>query len=127
MPRSEDLKRLDQIAQAIYDKKGGTIIAIDVRQFSTLTEYFLVAEGNVPRHVAAIAKEVVETQEKAGHSAYHIEGLKEADWVVIDFGHIVVHLFEPSLRERYSLETLWKQGQIVDLKINLSTEEKHEK
>lgn len=117
MTRSKDLKRLDHIAQAIYDKKGSTIIAIDVREVSSLTEYFIIAQGNVERHVAAIAKAIVDSQEKEGYKPYHIEGLNHADWIVLDYGHIVVHLFEPDLREKYALETLWKKGRIVDLNI----------
>jgi ribosome-associated protein len=121
MKRSQDdLNRLDHIAQAIYDKKGSTIIALDVRDVSSLTEYFVIAEGNVERHVAAIAKSVIENQKSEGHIAYHVEGLQEGSWIVIDFGHIVVHIFEPDLREKYSLEKLWKEGKIVDLKLSIS-------
>jgi ribosome-associated protein len=120
MRRSQDLKRLDEIAQAIYDKKGSTIIAIDVRDVSSLTEFFIIAEGNVERHVAAIARFVIETQKEAGFTPYHVEGLQEGDWVVIDYGHIVLHLFIPDLREKYGLETLWQKGRIIDLKLNVS-------
>lgn len=120
MTRGKDLLRLDQIAQAIYDKKGFNILAIDVREFSSLTEYYIIAEGNVDKHVIAIAREIVDKQEADGHRAYHIEGLTQANWVVIDFGHIIVHILEPEFREKYALETLWRKGHVVDLKISVA-------
>ena len=60
--RDSDLLRLDSIAQAIFDKKGMNILALDVREVSTLTEYFIIAEGNVERHVMAITQAVIDTQ-----------------------------------------------------------------
>lgn len=122
--RGKDLQRLDQIAQTIFDKKGMNILAIDVRDISTLTEYYIIAEGNVERHVAAIASAIVDEQEKAGHPIYHIEGLHKPDWVVLDYGHIIVHVFHPDVREKYALESLWRKGRIVDLKINVHKDSK---
>lgn len=120
MKRSIDLKRLDQIAQTIYDKKGFNILAIDVREVSSLTEYFLIAEGNVSRHVTALATAIKEQQAKEGYTPYHIEGQRDGDWIVIDYGHIIVHLFDPDLREKYAFEVLWQKGHIVDLNIVVS-------
>lgn len=119
MERLADTFRLSQMAQAIYDKKGANILAIDVRGVSSLTDYFLIAEGNVERHVAALAKAVVSQQEECGFAPYHLEGMKHADWVVLDYGSIVVHFFIPEQREKYALETLWRLGKIVQLKIDI--------
>src|SRR5262245_19545619 len=113
----KEKKRLNQIAQVIYDKKGSNIIALDVRQISTLTEYFILAEGDAERHVAAIARAVIEQQMEEKHSPFHVEGLQNGDWVVLDYGHIMVHLFHPDVREKYSLETLWRYAHIIDLDI----------
>lgn len=120
MRRSKDLKRLDQIAQIIYDKKGFNILALDVKEISSLTEYYLIAEGNVHRHVAALAKALIDDQEGQGFSPYHVEGLQTADWVVIDYGYIIVHIFDPELREKYALEELWRKAKLIDLNIILS-------
>lgn len=114
-----DITRLNEIAQFIYDKKGKNIIALDVREVSSLTEYFVIAEGTVERNVAAIARGVIEQQKERGFPLFHTEGLAQGDWVVIDLGHIIVHLFTPDLREKYSLESLWKSGDIVDLTIRV--------
>ncbi|KAF3361474.1 Ribosomal silencing factor RsfS [Chlamydiales bacterium STE3] len=115
--KNPDLIRLDEIAQTIFDKKGLNILALDVREISTFTEYYLIAEGNVDRHVVALARAVIDQQSIKGHPPFHIEGTATGDWVVIDFGHIVVHLFHPDLREKYALERLWNSGSIIDLTI----------
>lgn len=104
---------LNRIAQIIYDKKGSNILALDLQGICSIANYLLIAEGNVDRHVISIAQAIIED----GRAPLHVEGLANGDWVVIDFGDIIVHLFQPGLREKYSLEKLWKSGQIVDLHI----------
>jgi ribosome-associated protein len=106
---------LNTIGQTLLDKKGFNILALDVKGISTLTDYFLIAEGNVDKHVIALAKEVVKRLKEEGESPAHIEGIDQGDWVVIDYLEIVVHLFKPGLREKYRLEELWREGKIVDL------------
>lgn len=112
---------LDAIAQAIFDKKGINILALDVREISTLTDYVVIAEGNVDKHVCAIAQSVVSEMKKRGVTPIHVEGLSEGDWVVIDFLYIMVHLFMPGLRDKYQLEQLWREGHIVDLHIEVES------
>jgi ribosome-associated protein len=111
---------LNAIAQAIFDKKGFNILALDVRGISTLTDYVVIAEGNVQKHVTAIAEAIIDQLQQLGQKAIYVEGLKEGDWVVIDYLHIMVHLFMPGLRDKYQLEQLWKEGHIVDLQIDVS-------
>lgn len=111
-------KELNLIAQTIYDKKGVNILALDVRGVSTLTDYVVIAEGNVDRHVTAIAEAVVQALKEAGHPPIHVEGLQTGDWVVLDYLTFMVHLFMPGLRDKYRLEDLWKKGRICDLTIN---------
>ncbi len=114
--------RLHAIAQAIYDKKGSNILALDLRGITGLTDYVIIAEGNVDRHVVAIASHVEQTLGKMGESPAYMEGMESGEWVVIDYIDVMVHIFIPSLRERYRLEELWRKGKIVDLKINLQAE-----
>ncbi|BBI17261.1 ribosome silencing factor [Neochlamydia sp. S13] len=113
------LKNLDLIAQTIYDKKGFNILALDVRDFSTMTDFYVIAEGNIDRHVKSIAKTIEEVMTLGGDELLHIEGIKAPDWLVMDYGEIIIHLFIPELRERYALEQLWQQAKIVDLHINV--------
>lgn len=110
-------KLLDLIAQTIFDKKGFNILALDVRGVSTMTDYFMIAEGNVDRHVKALAQAIIERLEEVGISPLHVEGLQTADWVVLDYGDAIIHLLMQDLREKYALEELWKAGRLVNLHI----------
>lgn len=108
------------IAQVIYDKKGMNILALDVNGISSITDYVIIAEGNVDRHVAAIGRSIIDDLNERNISVLHVEGLKSGDWVVLDYGGIMVHLFMPGLREKYCLERLWSDSKIVDLAIDVS-------
>ena len=120
---NSEIELLNTVAQVIYDKKGFNIIAIDVRNLSTITDYLVIAEGNVDRHVSAIARALEAELKTRGENLLHEEGLENGDWVVLDFGRIMVHLFMPGLREAYSLERLWKDAKIVDLQIETGAPE----
>jgi len=107
---------VESICQKIFDKKGLNILALDVRGISTMTDFFIIAEGNVERHVVALASAVIELLAEKGMSPLHTEGEREGDWVVLDYGHIIIHFFIPSMREKYRLEQVWKEGEIVETK-----------
>jgi ribosome-associated protein len=111
---------LHLIAQTIFDKKGTNILALDLRKISTITDFVIIAEGAVDRHVIAIAHAIEEALAKIGEKPIHIEGLKNGSWVVLDYFQIMVHLFTPGVREKYHLEELWNSGEIIDLEINVS-------
>jgi ribosome-associated protein len=115
---------LNIIAQKIYDKKGFNIIGLDVREVSSLTDFFLIAEGSVERHVQALAREVLEIMENLQLPLFHVDGDQTGDWIVIDGGSILIHLFVPELREKYRLEELWHEAKIVPLSIKLEGEKK---
>lgn len=119
MANSDPMMYLNAIAQAIFDKKGFNILALDVRCVSNLTDYIIIAEGNIERHVSAIAEGVIQRLKEMGQSPVFVEGRSSGDWIVIDYLHIMVHLFMPGLRDKYQLEQLWKQGQIVDVQIDV--------
>lgn len=112
---------LSYIAQTIYDKKGINILALDVQGLSSLTDYLIIAEGNVERHVRSLAQSLLKLLESYGEKPIRTEGLKTGDWVVLDYGPIMIHLFMPGLRENYSLEKLWQAGYIVDLSIDVGS------
>ncbi|MFN0065208.1 MAG: ribosome silencing factor [Chlamydiales bacterium] len=113
----DPLQVLNQIAQILYDKKGFNILALDVRAVSTLTDFFIIVEGNVDKHVIALAKAVMKSMKDIGGLPSHVEGLDTGDWVVIDYVEIVIHFFMPGMREKYCLEELWREGEVVDLDI----------
>lgn len=116
--RRTPIENLNAIAQVIYDKKGFNILALDVQGLSSITDYILIAEGNVDRHVSSIARAVCDELHERGEKPVHIEGIANGDWAVLDFGEVMVHIFGPNLRERYCLERLWGESKIVDLDID---------
>ena len=120
MSEKDPLFYLNAIAQTIFDKKGSNILALDIREISSLTDFVIIAEGNIEKHVVAIAQAVIERLQQLGKPPIFIEGIKTGDWIVIDDLHIMVHLFIPGLRDKYQLEQLWREGHIIDLHIDVS-------
>ncbi len=114
------LETLNIVAQVIYDKKGFNILALDVQGLSSITDFLLIAEGNVDRHVSSIGRAIMDELEERGEKPVHVEGLKTGDWAVLDYGEVTVHIFSPGLRERYCLERLWNESKIIDLEIETS-------
>ena len=106
-----------EIAQTIFDKKGSNIIAIDVRGISSITDFILIADGNVDRHVVALAKEIEGVMRGAGEKPVHVEGMQNGDWIVLDYFQVVIHLLVPEMREKYQLERLWPDGKIIELSL----------
>ncbi|WP_213358341.1 ribosome silencing factor [Chlamydiifrater phoenicopteri] len=106
------------VAKAIDDKKGCNTVVLDVRAISELTDFFVFAEGNVGVHVRAIAEYVVsQLKEECKLSPLYVEGLSHSEWVVLDYGFIVVHLFTSSVRDHYRLEEVWKDGAVITSKL----------
>ena len=118
MERDLKIEFLNRIGQIIYDKKGSNILALDVRGVSTITDYVVIAEGDVDKHVIGIAKAILSGLEEYGETPHHIEGLTEGGWVVLDFLDFMIHLFVPPLREKYQLEELWRESEILDLSLH---------
>lgn len=110
---------IQSICQAIVDKKGTNVLAIDVRGLSTITDYFVIAEGTVDRHIQAIAQSVKEVLGKEGIFPTREEGLSDSSgWIVLDYSEVLVHIFTHEMRMRYSLEEVWKEGPLVDLHLS---------
>ncbi len=109
-----------KLAQLIYDKKGTNIIGIDIRGVSSITSFVLIANGNVSRHVSALSNLIEEFMKEHGEKLVHLEGKQNGDWVVLDYSDLVIHLFVPEMREKYQLERLWSDGQVVDLELSTS-------
>ena len=94
-------------AKALDAAKAEDIVTIDLTRKSALADYMIVASGRSGRQVAALARFAEEALIKAGSKRCRIEGQAQGDWVVVDGGDVVVHLFRPEVREFYQLEKLW--------------------
>lgn len=113
------MKEIQWIAEAISDKKGFNIIALDVTGISPMCDYLVIAEGNVDRHTRALMSAVSDKAKGNSSEVYHTEGEDTGDWIVMDLGNVMVHLFVPELREKYALEELWHEGKIVNLGLKM--------
>ncbi len=101
----------EQLASALEavleDKKGRDIVRLDLRGRAVFTDFFIVASGTSRTHVAALAEEVDRFASEQRLDVLGLEGLPEANWVLVDLGEVVVHLFQRETREFYNLEKLW--------------------
>jgi ribosome-associated protein len=99
-----ELSLLQRAAQIIEDKKGEGVVAIDLTDVSIPTSYFLIAEADNPVHAKAL---VTALRESLPERPYRTEGLSERRWVILDYGDVVIHIFEREARSFYDIESLW--------------------
>ncbi len=88
---------------------------LDVRDVTTFTDYFVISTGANARQIQAIADEIVKQLKQAGELPASLEGYENAEWVLIDYGDFVVHIFSPKTRVFYDLERLWRDARPVQL------------
>jgi ribosome-associated protein len=101
--------------QAAQSRKAEDIVLLKIGPVSSFTDYFLICTGTNPRQVQAIADSIEATLKAEGVRAIGIEGYRAAEWVLLDYGDFVVHVFSPQSREFYGLERLWKTAQRLPL------------
>ncbi|MCR4586204.1 MAG: ribosome silencing factor [Lachnospiraceae bacterium] len=110
-----EIKEAVKIAiAAMEDKKADDIRVIDIAGISTLGDYFLIASGSNVNQVHAITDAVEEKLGRAGMNPKQIEGYTNANWVLMDYGDIIIHIFDEENRLFYNLEKIWKDGKAVD-------------
>ena len=102
---TQDLEAL--VLNALDDDKAEDVVAIDLTGKSSVTDVMVIASGRSNRHVGDMADHLVRKLKDAGHGKVAIEGLKTCDWVLIDAGDVIVHLFRPEVRSFYDLEKMW--------------------
>jgi ribosome-associated protein len=108
----------ERILRALHsaaEKKAANLTVLDLRGVATFTDFFIIATGANKRQVQAIADEVVEQSKKHGTRAARVEGYQSAEWVLVDYGDFVVHVFDDRARRFYDLERLWRQARRVDV------------
>ena len=96
------------IADAAADKKAREIVRLDIRQKSSIADYFVICEGDTDRQVKAITDSIVEKTRAAGIRPLRTSGYEDGSWVVLDYASVIVHVFLPGERSYYDLEALWK-------------------
>jgi ribosome-associated protein len=110
---SRDKARL--IVEAAGELLAEEIVALDVRQAVSFADIFVVATGRSDRQVRAIGAGIAEALAKLGEKPLGIEGEEEGRWLLMDFGDVIVHVFQPEVRRHYDLERLWSEAAVLDL------------
>ena len=100
--------------EALDSKKAVDIRIIDIREVSVLADYFVIAEGTNPVQIQTLSDAVAEKLQKAGRVPKQIEGYQNANWILMDFGDVIVHIFDGENRLLYDLERIWKDGRQID-------------
>lgn len=98
---------LDVILTCLEDAKAENTIAIDITGKSSISDYMVVTSGRSHRHVSAVADQVEKSLKESGFDKPRIEGLPHCDWVLVDAGDVIVHIFRPEVREFYNIEKMW--------------------
>ena len=101
-------------ARLARDRNCEEILVLDLREISPVTDYFVIATGTSGRQMASVADELADHGKKIGQKVWHVAGKEAADWIVLDFVDVVVHLFNEQLRHYYDLELIWGEAPRVD-------------
>jgi len=98
---------LEHVVSSLEDSKAEDITVIELDPAAALADAMVIASGRSARHVAAVAERLLEDLRKIGYRHVEVEGLDNAEWVLVDLGDVIVHIFQPAVRELYNLEKLW--------------------
>jgi ribosome-associated protein len=115
--KTESAMLADIVINAIYEKKGEQVVKIDMRPInSPIADFFIVCQGSNRTQVEAIADSIdLEVMKAIGLRPSHLEGRENAEWMLIDYFDVVVHIFQPETRNFYKLESLWADADITDV------------
>lgn len=99
---------IDLILDTLDDAKAEETVSVDIAGKSSLADHMVVTSGRSHRHVAAVADQIITALRDHGHGKPRVEGLPHADWVLVDAGDVIVHIFRPEVREFYNIEKMWQ-------------------
>ena len=113
----ETKELLNNIIEGIHEKKGKNISQINLKSIpGVICDYFVICEGNSPTQVGAIAESVEKVvKEKSFESPLRVQGQQRSEWIGIDYGDVIVHIFLPQIREYYNLDNLWDDASVVKI------------
>jgi len=101
------------IVDAIAERLGSNIVMLDMEGVSLLADYFVLCDAESAPQFRAILDEIDKQAKAAGARRLHLEGEAESGWILADYGSVVIHIFDPELRQYYDLEGLWRQARLV--------------
>ncbi len=111
----DTFEKLRVALKAAIDKKAEMPVVIDLRGLTTLADYFVVLSANSDVHARTLADEIKKKLKEKGVLPLNVEGYEQGNWILIDYGDIIVHIFRPEFRELYSLESLWLDAPRLDV------------
>jgi len=111
--KSKEMARI--VCEALAEKKALDIKIINIEEISVLADYFIISSGSNRNQVQAMVDNVEEFMEKAGYRPRQIEGYQTAHWILMDYGDIVIHVFDEENRLFYDLERIWRDGKSLDV------------
>lgn len=114
MSQNNIKKMVSLCCTALEDKKALDIKVIDITKVTAIADYFIIASGSNSNQVQAMADNVDETLGRAGYELKQVEGYNGANWILMDYSDIVVHIFDDENRKFYDLERIWRDGELVD-------------
>ncbi|MCR4933762.1 MAG: ribosome silencing factor [Lachnospiraceae bacterium] len=101
---------VNKAVDAILEKKGYDVKILNIEGLSPIADYFIIATGSNPNQLHAICDEISETLSKEGLHPKQTEGYQLANWILVDYGDFIIHLFQPESRDYYNLERIWKDA-----------------
>lgn len=116
MENNKSFEMAKLVIEALEDKKAEDIRMIDISEVSVIADYFIIAGGSNRSQIQALCDNVEEKLGRAGVPVKQIEGYDTANWVLLDFGDIIVHIFDKENRLLYDLERIWRDGKQIELK-----------
>ena len=109
----EELSQIKTAWKALDDKFGMDTVVLDIRNISTIADCFIITSGGSPSQIKAMADEAAEQLDRLGLRLHHTEGMRAMNWVLMDFGTIVIHIFDKENRSFYNLERIWSDGAVI--------------
>ena len=106
-------RALELVLASLEDSKAEDTVSINIQGKSPMADYMVIASGRSHRHVSAVSDHLLRALKEGGYGTAKVEGLSSADWVLIDAGDIIVHVFRPEVREFYALEKMWQEPEEV--------------
>lgn len=106
---------LEKVVEGLHEKKGRDVVSLDLRNIpNAVADHYVICTGDSNTHVEALAGTMEETVRKAlGEKPWHVEGLANSEWVLVDYVDVVVHIFQPHARDHYRLENLWADAKLT--------------
>ena len=113
---NEQSKEMAKLAvDALEDKKAVNVQVIDISSVSVLGDYFIIANGTNRNQIQALSDNVEEALGRAGYDPKQIEGYNTANWVLLDYRDVIIHIFDPDSRSYYDLERIWRDGKLINV------------